>query len=156
MNLMKYKTASTLALYAVAVTTMVGCAQTSGVHAIAPTDVPKAIGPYSHGISAGNTVYVSGQLPIDPKSGALLKDAPIEDQTRMVLSNIRAVLAAEGLTLANVVSTTVYMKDLNEFGKMNETYATFFPGVAPARATVQVARLSRDVSVEIGAIAVRR
>ena len=74
----------------------------------------------------------------------------------MVLSNIRTVLAAEGLTLANVVSTTVYMKDLNEFGKMNETYATFFPTTPPARATVQVARLPRDVSVEIGAIAVRR
>ena len=154
MNPMKYRTTSVLALCAVVVSTMVGCAH--GIRAVVPTDVPKAIGPYSHGISAGNTVYVSGQLPIDPKTGALLKDASIEDQTRMVLSNIRTVLAAEGLTMANVVSTTVYMKDLNDFGKMNETYATFFPAVPPARATVQVARLPRDVSVEIGAIAVRR
>lgn len=155
MNLKKYQSISILTFAFSSAIFMTGCAHIGGIHAIAPNDVPKAIGPYSHGIRAGSTIYVSGQLPIDPKNGALLKDAPIEEQTRMVLSNIRAVLAAEGLTLANVVSTTVYMKDLNEFGKMNETYATFFPSTPPARATIQVARLPRDVSVEIGAIAVK-
>ena len=84
-----------------------------------------------------------------------MKDAPIEAQTRLVLENLKAVLAAEKLTMAHIVSTTVYMKDLNDFGKMNEVYAGFFSGVTPARATVQVARLPRDVAVEIGAIAVK-
>jgi 2-iminobutanoate/2-iminopropanoate deaminase len=125
------------------------------IRAVSTPDAPKAIGPYSQAVKAGNVLYLSGTLPIDPKTNELKKDEPIEAQTKLVLENLKAVLAAEGMTLANVVSTTVYMQDLNEFAKMNETYATFFPGVAPARATVQVARLPRDVKVEIGAIAVK-
>jgi len=122
---------------------------------VASPDAPEAIGPYSQAIRAGNVLYLSGQIPIDPKTKKLMNEASIEDQTRLVLDNLKAVLAADGLTLANVVSTTVYMKDLNDFGKMNEVYGSYFTSSPPARATVQVARLPRDVAVEIGAIAVR-
>ena len=125
------------------------------IRAVSSPDAPKAIGPYSQAVAAGMVIYLSGQIPIDPKNGELMKDAPIEAQTRLVLENLKAVLAAENLTMAHIVSTTVYMKDLNDFGKMNEVYASFFSGVTPARATVQVARLPRDVAVEIGAIAVK-
>jgi len=122
---------------------------------VASPDAPEAIGPYSQAIRAGNVLYLSGQIPIDPKTKKLMNEASIEDQTRLVLDNLKAVLAADGLTLANVVSTTVYMKDLNDFGKMNSVYGSYFTANPPARATVQVARLPRDVAVEIGAIAVR-
>lgn len=130
-------------------------AQVTGIEVVASDDAPKAIGPYSQAIRAGNVLYLSGQIPIDPKSGELKKDAPVEAQTKLVLENLQAVLAANGMTMGHIVSTTVYMKDLNEFGKMNDVYAGFFPTNPPARATVQVARLPRDVSVEIGAIAVK-
>ncbi|KAF1021665.1 MAG: 2-iminobutanoate/2-iminopropanoate deaminase [Paracidovorax wautersii] len=122
---------------------------------VSSADAPKAIGPYSQAIRAGQVLYLSGQIPIDPKSGELMKDAPIEAQTKLVLDNLKAVLAADGMTMANIVSTTVYMKDLNDFAKMNEVYGGYFPANPPARATVQVARLPRDVAVEIGAIAVK-
>jgi 2-iminobutanoate/2-iminopropanoate deaminase len=85
----------------------------------------------------------------------LLKDAGIEDQTRRALDNLKAVLEADGLTMDHIVSTTVFLKDMNEFGKMNEVYATYFKNAPPARATVEVARLPRDGKVEISAIAVR-
>ncbi|MDQ0138559.1 RidA family protein [Cupriavidus necator] len=138
------------------VASLSACAQHGDtLRAVASTDAPKAIGPYSQAIRAGNVLYLAGQIPIHPKTGELLKDAPIEAQTRLVLDNLKAVLAADGMTMANVVSTTVYMKDLNDFAKMNEVYGTYFTGVTPARATVQVARLPRDVAVEIGAIAVK-
>ena len=138
---------------ALLLSTQIAAAQ--DIRAVSSPDAPKAIGPYSQAVAAGKVIYLSGQIPIDPKTGELMKDAPIEAQTRLVLENLKAVLAAEKLTMAHIVSTTVYMKDLNDFGKMNEVYAGFFSGVAPARATVQVARLPRDVAVEIGAIAVR-
>ncbi|MBB2917382.1 RidA family protein [Cupriavidus alkaliphilus] len=138
------------------VASLSACAQHGGtLRAVASADAPKAIGPYSQAVRAGNVLYLAGQIPIHPKTGELLKDAPIEAQTRLVLDNLKAVLAADGMTMADVVSTTVYMKDLNDFAKMNEVYGTYFTGVAPARATVQVARLPRDVAVEIGAIAVK-
>lgn len=138
---------------ALLLSTQIAAAQ--DIRAVSSPDAPKAIGPYSQAVAAGKVIYLSGQIPIDPKTGELMKDAPIEAQTRLVLENLKAVLAAEKLTMAHIVSTTVYMKDLNDFGKMNEVYAGFFSGVAPARATVQVARLPRDVAVEIGAIAVK-
>jgi 2-iminobutanoate/2-iminopropanoate deaminase len=100
-------------------------------------------------------VFLAGQIAIDPKTKQLMKDASIEDQTRLVLENLKAVLEADGLTMEHVVSTSVFLKDLNEFGKMNEVYATYFKNAPPARATVEVARLPRDVKVEIAAIAVR-
>lgn len=130
-------------------------AQTTGKTVIATPNAPEAIGPYSQAIKAGNTVFLAGQIPIDPKTKQLMKDASIEDQTKLVLDNLKAVLEADGLTMDHVVSTSVFMKDLNEFGKMNEVYATYFKTAPPARATVEVARLPRDVKVEIGAIAVR-
>jgi 2-iminobutanoate/2-iminopropanoate deaminase len=130
-------------------------AQTAGKTVIATPNAPEAIGPYSQAIKAGNMVFLAGQIPIDPKTKQLMKDASIEDQTRLVLDNLKAVLEADGLTMDNVVSTSVFLKDLNEFGKMNEVYATYFKTAPPARATIEVARLPRDVKVEIGAIAVR-
>jgi len=100
-------------------------------------------------------VFLAGQLAVDPATNQLLKDAGIEDQTRRALDNLKAVLEADGLTMDHIVSTTVFLKDMNEFGKMNEVYATYFKNAPPARATVEVARLPRDGKVEISAIAVR-
>ena len=120
---------------------------------ISTPNAPAAIGPYSQAIRAGNMVFLAGQIAIDPKNQQLLKDGSIEDQTRLVLDNLKAVLEADGLTMDHVVSTSVFMKDLNEFPKMNEVYATYFKTAPPARATVEVARLPRDVKVEIAAIA---
>ena len=130
-------------------------ASSAAKQVISTPHAPEAIGPYSQGIRAGNMVFLAGQIAIDPKTKQLMKDASIEDQTRLVLENLKAVLEADGLTMDHVVSTTVFMKDLNEFGKMNEVYGTFFRSAPPARATVEVARLPRDVKVEIAAIAVR-
>jgi len=129
-------------------------AQNSGKTVISTPNAPEAIGPYSQAIKAGKTVYLAGQIAIDPKTKQLMAGSSIEEQTKLVLENLQAVLAADGLTMDHVVSTTVFLKDLNEFGKMNEVYATFFKTAAPARATVEVARLPRDVKVEIAAIAV--
>ena len=121
---------------------------------ISTKEAPEAIGPYSQAIKTGKMVFLAGQIPIDPKSGQLKADASIEDQTKLVLENLKAVLAADGLTMDHVVSTTVFMQDLNDFTKMNGVYATYFKEAPPARATVQAARLPRDVKVEIAAIAV--
>lgn len=122
---------------------------------VSTPNAPEAIGPYSQAIRAGNTLYLAGQIPIDPKTKELKKDASVEEQTKLVLENLKAVLEADGMTMANVVSTTVYLKDLNDFAKMNQVYGTYFTSAPPARATVEVARLPRDVKVEIGAIAVK-
>ena len=130
-------------------------AQDAGKRVIATPNAPEAIGPYSQAIRVGNTVYLAGQIAIDPKTNQVMANTSIEDQTRLVLENIRAVLAADGLTMDHIVTTTVFLKDLNDFGKMNEVYATFFKSAPPARATVEVARLPRDVKIEISAIAVR-
>ena len=125
------------------------------VKVVATSDAPEAIGPYSQAIRAGNTLYLSGQIPIDPKTKQLMATADIEAQTKLVLDNLKAVLKADGMDMSNIVSTTVFMKDLNNFGKMNAVYASYFPSNPPARATVEVARLPRDVQVEISAIAVK-
>ena len=129
-------------------------ASTNSKQVISTPNAPEAIGPYSQAVRAGTMVFLAGQIAIDPKSKQVMKDASIEEQTRLVLDNLKAVLEADGLTMDHLVSTTVFMKDLNEFGKMNEVYATFFKSAPPARATVEVARLPRDVKVEIAAIAV--
>ena len=148
--------AAVLALAATCATSALAqTATTVAKQVISTPNAPEAIGPYSQAIRAGNMIFLAGQIPIDPKTKQLMKDASIEDQTRLVLDNLKAVLAADGLTMDHVVSTTVFMKDLNEFGKMNEIYGTFFTSAPPARATVEVARLPRDVKVEIAAIAVR-
>jgi 2-iminobutanoate/2-iminopropanoate deaminase len=116
-------------------------------------NAPKPLGPYSQAIQVGKTVYLSGQIATDPKTNQPMVDASIEDQTRQVLENLKAVLAADGLTMDNMVSTTVFLKDMNEFAKMNPVYATFFKDKPPARATIEVARLPRDVKIQISAIA---
>jgi 2-iminobutanoate/2-iminopropanoate deaminase len=113
---------------------------------------PKAIGPYSQGIVANGFIFVSGQIPIDPATGEL-NTGTIEDQTRQVLKNLGAVLEAAGSSYENVVKATVFLQDLNDFNKMNAVYGEFFKPPHPARAAVQVARLPRDVKVEIEAVA---
>lgn len=115
---------------------------------------PAAIGPYSQGIGANGAVYVSGQLPIDPATGAFAGD-DITSQTRQSLENVKAVLAAAGYELSDVVKTTVLLKDIADFGAMNEVYASYFTGVCPARSAFQVAALPKDARVEIEAIAAK-
>ena len=121
--------------------------------AIAPSGKSKAIGPYSPAIRVGNLLFLSGQIPIDPVSGALV-DGNIAAQTEQVMRNIGALLEAAGAGFEHLVRTTVFLVDMNEFATMNERYARFVVDPPPARATVQVARLPRDVRVEIDAIAV--
>ena len=121
--------------------------------AIGASEAPKAIGPYSPAVRAGNFLFLSGQIPIDPGSGAVV-DGGIAAQTDQVMRNIGALLTAAGAGFEHVVRTTVFLADMNEFAAMNECYAKFVVDPAPARATVQVARLPRDVRVEIDAIAV--
>ena len=129
-------------------------AAADAITAISTPDAPAAIGPYSQAIKAGNTLYLSGQIALDPKTGQM-SGATIEEQTKRVLDNLSAVLTANGMTPANVVSTTVYLRDLNDFTAMNKVYGTYFTGTAPARATIQAGRIPRDALVEISAIAVR-
>jgi len=131
-----------------------GCAATATKEVVATKEAPAAIGPYSQAIKFGNLLFLAGQIPIDPKTNQL-NTGSIEEQTKLVLDNLKAVLAANGMTMDDVVSTTVYLKDLNEFGKMNAIYGSYFKDKPPARATVQVARLPRDVLVEISAIAAK-
>ena len=121
--------------------------------AIAAPRAPKAIGPYSPAIRAGNFLFLSGQIPIDPASGTLV-DGGIGAQTEQVMRNIGALLEAAGAGFEHVVRTTVFLADINEFAAMNECYAKFVVDPPPARSTVQVARLPRDARVEIDAIAV--
>ena len=113
----------------------------------------KAIGPYSPALKVGNMVFLSGSIPLDPVSGQLV-DGGITEQTTRVLENIKALLAAAGTDFDHVVRTTVFMIDLGEFGAMNEVYSKYFSAPYPARSTVQVAKLPRDVRVEIDVIAV--
>lgn len=121
---------------------------------IATAGAPAAIGPYSQAVQAGNTVYVSGQLPIDPATGAFA-GADIAAQTQQSLANICAILEEAGMTMANVVKTTVLLADINEFATMNAVYAQFFTEPYPARAAFQVAALPKGAKVEIEAIAVK-
>lgn len=116
---------------------------------------PAAIGPYSQAIIAGNMVYTAGQIPLDPKSGDLV-EGDIREQTTRVLENLKAILEQAGASLQTVVKTTVFLADMSEFAPMNEVYARYFGDHKPARSTVQVARLPRDVRVEIEAVALIR
>ena len=119
---------------------------------LATTKAPAAIGPYSQAIRADKFVFVSGQLPIDPATGEFAGD-DIAAQTRQSLTNIQKILASEGQTMANVVNTTVLLKNISDFGAMNEVYATFFENDCPARAAFEVAALPKAALVEIEAIA---
>ncbi len=121
---------------------------------ICTADAPQAIGPYSQAIGAGNFVFCSGQIPLDPQSGEPVGDT-IAEQTRRVLDNLRAVLEAAGSSLAQVVKTTIFLVDMGDFAIVNSIYAEYFGDAPPARSTVQVARLPRDARIEIEAIALR-
>ena len=121
---------------------------------IATSAAPAAIGPYSQGVDSGSVVITSGQLPIDPATGAFAAH-DIAGQTRQSLENVQAVLAQTGLGMENIIKTNVFLKDMNDFAAMNEVYAAFFPSEPPARSAVEVARLPKDALVEIEAIAVR-
>lgn len=118
---------------------------------IATPNAPKAIGPYSQAIKYGDILFVSGNIPIDPKTGELMKGT-IEEQTKLVLENVKATIEAAGMTMKNVLKTSCFLKNLDDFSKFNAVYATYFTENPPARETVEVARLPRDVLVEISAI----
>jgi len=122
--------------------------------AIATEHAPAAIGPYSQAIEAGGMVFVSGQLPVDPSTGAFAEGG-IKELTRQSLTNIQHILAAAGLTMDHVVKTCVFLADMADFAEMNEVYATFFPGTAPARSAVAVKTLPKGARVEIECIAAR-
>jgi 2-iminobutanoate/2-iminopropanoate deaminase len=113
---------------------------------------PKAIGPYSQAIQAGNFLFLSGQIPLDPRTGELVK-GDVGQQTQQVLENIKGVLGSQKLGMENVVKVTIFLKDIENFNRVNEVYAAYFPAPAPARSTVEVARLPRNAEIEIEAIA---
>jgi len=120
--------------------------------AVSTDGAPKAIGPYSQAIRAGSLLFLSGQIPIDPATGQMV-DGDIAQQTHRVFKNLEAILTAAGASFDNVVRTTVYLADMSDFAAMNEVYGTYFSSPAPARATVQAARLPMDARVEIDLIA---
>ncbi len=114
---------------------------------------PAAVGPYSQAVQAGNMLFLSGQIPINPETGELVKGS-IEDETKQCLENAKAVLEEAGTSLEKVIKATVFIKDMDQFGKINEVYAEYFSNHKPARACVEVARLPKDVNVEIEMIAI--
>ena len=119
---------------------------------ISTSNAPSAIGPYSQAVKAGNLLFISGQVPLDPATGEVV-EGDIIVQTRRVLDNVKAILTEAGADFSNVVKTTVFLKDMNDFVPMNRVYAEYYPENCPARSAVQVARLPKDVSVEIETIA---
>lgn len=119
---------------------------------IATENAPRAIGPYSQAVVHNGVAYLSGQIPLDPATNQLV-EGDVQVQTERVLENLRAVLEACGSSLGKVLKTTVFLKDMNDFPKMNQVFARYFPENPPARATIEAARLPRDVRVEIDAIA---
>jgi 2-iminobutanoate/2-iminopropanoate deaminase len=119
---------------------------------IATSNAPQAIGPYSQAIRAGGFVFVSGQIAIEPESGNIIGGTAAE-QTERVMENLKAILAAAGTSLEKVVKSTVFLKSMSDFASMNEVYGRYFPQDPPARSTVEVARLPKDVLVEIDVIA---
>ena len=121
---------------------------------IATSSAPAALGPYSQGVDGGSVVITSGQLGLVPATGEFAEGG-VAGQTRQSLENVKAVLAQAGLGMENIIKTTVFLNDMNDFAAMNEVYATFFPADPPARSAVEVARLPKDALVEIEAIAVR-
>ncbi|MBI4574523.1 MAG: RidA family protein [candidate division NC10 bacterium] len=133
---------------------LTGCATGLTKEVITTKEAPAAIGPYSQAIKFGNLLFLAGQIAINPKTNQL-NTGSIEEQTTLVLENLKAVLAANGMAMEEVVSTSVFLKDLNDFAKLHAIYGTYFKDKPPARATVQVARLPRDVLVEISAIAAK-
>ena len=123
-----------------------------GKRVIQTEKAPKAIGPYSQAIQAGNFLFLSGQVPLDPKTGELVK-GDIRKQTRQVLENLKGVLESENLEMKDLVKVTIFLKDIGNFNQVNEVYAAYFPSSPPARSTVEVTRLPRDAEIEMEAIA---
>jgi 2-iminobutanoate/2-iminopropanoate deaminase len=133
----------------------VGCASTlPDRQVIATKEAPAAIGPYAQAVRVGDTLYLAGQIPLDPATNQVVTGG-IEAQTHRVMQNLGAVLRAAGFALSDAVQCQVFLSDLSHYAAMNGVYATYFPGSPPARAVVQVARLPRDVMVEIAMVAVR-
>ena len=120
--------------------------------AILTKSAPEPIGPYSQAIQVGNLLFCSGQIPLDPKSGQV-QESDVEGQTHRVLDSLKAVVEAAGYSLNDVVKTTIFLKNMSDFPKVNQVYASYFRETPPARSTIEVARLPRDVLVEIEAIA---
>ena len=120
---------------------------------ISTENAPKAIGPYSQAVEVNGFVYASGQIPIIPETGEIA--VGIENQTRQALTNVKSIMQAAGLKMENIVKTCVFIKDMNDFAKVNEIYAQFFSGDFPARSCVEVARLPKDVLIEVEVIAAR-
>lgn len=125
------------------------------IKAIATEKAPGAVGPYSQGIKAGELVYTSGQLPIDPSTGQLVQD-DIQKATRIALDNVKAILEEGGASLETVIKVTIFVKDMENFGSINEVYSEYFTDHKPARSLVEVARLPKDGTIEIEAIAVAK
>jgi 2-iminobutanoate/2-iminopropanoate deaminase len=122
---------------------------------ITTTKAPAPIGPYNQAVLSGNTLYTSGQIAIDPETGALILDS-IEAETKQVMENMKEVLAAAEMTFENIIKTSIFISDMNKFSKINAVYGTYFDAAtAPARETVEVANLPKFVNVEISAIAVK-
>lgn len=122
--------------------------------AILTDKAPQPIGPYSQAIEANGLIYCSGQIPLDPQSGKLAAE-DVQGQTRKVMENLSAVLTQAGSSLDKIVKTTIFIKSMNDFPKINEVYGSFFTGTPPARSTVEVSRLPKDVLVEVDAIALK-
>lgn len=123
--------------------------------AIVSDHAPKPIGPYNQAIVKGNQLFVSGQIAIDPKTSALIEFTDIQDETRLVLNNLKALVTESGFTLDDVVKCSIFVKDLGNFTLVNEVYGEFFTNVPPARECVEVSRLPKDVNVEISCIAIK-
>jgi len=121
---------------------------------IKTTEAPQAIGPYSQAVEANGFVFVSGQIPLNPKTGILVT-GDIREQARQVMDNGRAILAAAGCAMDRVIKTTIYLKNIGDFASVNEVYGSYFTSDPPARATVEVSRLPKDVAIEIDFVAVK-
>jgi 2-iminobutanoate/2-iminopropanoate deaminase len=119
---------------------------------ITTNSAPKAIGPYSQAVKAGGMVFVSGQIPIDPKTGEVVQ-SDIKTQAKLVMENAKAIITSAGCSMSDVVRATIYLKNMSDFVSVNEVYGSYFPVDPPARATVEVSRLPKDVAVEIDFIA---
>jgi 2-iminobutanoate/2-iminopropanoate deaminase len=119
---------------------------------IATDSAPKAIGPYSQAVKAGGMVFISGQIPIDPKTGIVVQ-SDIRAQAKLVMENAKAIIIAAGYAMSDVVKATIYLKNMSDFSVVNEVYGNYFPVDPPARATVEVSRLPKDVAIEMDFIA---
>jgi 2-iminobutanoate/2-iminopropanoate deaminase len=151
---MSLRSTSLTFITAAASAALLGCAAPGGRMVHTTSNVYPAIGPYSQMVQSGNTYYLSGVIPLN-KAGNAVEGAGIEEQTRLVLTYIGEILKAQGMSHDNVVMSNVFMKDLNDFARMNAVYGEFFKTAPPSRATVEVARLPRDVKIEIAVIAVK-